>query len=52
MSEYVPYGMPDSVAYRLKALDKRSVRWPAFDLFVACALVALTYIVVTSSVAK
>lgn len=42
MSEYVPIGMPDDVAYRLHALDKRRLRWPALHLFAAVAAFGVT----------
>ena len=46
-----PIGMPPSVEYRLKALDKQQLRWPALHLLVAVSLAAVTYIVVTRSTA-
>lgn len=52
MNPNAPIGMPRDVEYRLKALDKRQLRWPALDLFVAVAIALATYIVVTYTAAK
>ena len=52
MSQWVPIGMPDDVAYRLKALDKQRVRWPVLHLLIALGIVAVTYISVTHASGK
>ena len=49
---YVPIGVSDDVAYRLKALDKRQIRWPVLHLLVAISATVITYISVTRASAK
>lgn len=49
---HTPIGMPDDVAYRLKALNKKSLRWAGLDLFIAGTSLFFLYITLVRPAAK